>query len=90
MPHDFVPRADGKFLLWVRNLVEQLQSDPDGYQMPADMVQQLAMLTADFETAYAAITSNRGDQRAVYPAVAGGGWGGRAAVPGDEEGEAGA
>jgi hypothetical protein len=56
MPHDFVPRADGKFLLWVRNLVEQLQSDPDGYQMPADMVQQLAMLTADFETAYAAIT----------------------------------
>lgn len=54
MPHDFIPRRDGDFLLWVRNFVTQLQNDPDGYQVQPAVVGQLATMTEAFATVYAA------------------------------------
>ncbi|MDR0754368.1 MAG: hypothetical protein LBF04_03165 [Prevotellaceae bacterium] len=48
---DFIPRADNKFLVWLKTMVAYLLTKATEWGVPRDDVNEIETLTADFETA---------------------------------------
>ncbi|HSH95149.1 MAG TPA: hypothetical protein VK968_13440 [Roseimicrobium sp.] len=56
MPHDYVPRQDTEFLLWVDQLTATLSAEREAYGVPVAAVDQLVAANQEFAEAMAALT----------------------------------